>query len=153
MLQRPQSLFLLLVAVLAILLLTGPLAMLSLDGVSYLLTHSGLTVSDGTQLELATWPMTTLFIAAAALALFNIFSYRNRIRQMRIAIFLIFLFAGMIGMILYYVYAAKGVLQEEAAVLYRWRVVIPPISAILTYMAFRRIRRDELLVKAYDRIR
>jgi hypothetical protein len=32
-------------------------------------------------------------------------------------------------------------------------VVIPPISAILTYLAFRRIRRDELLVKAYDRIR
>ena len=97
--------------------------------------------------------MTTLFIAAAALAVFNIFSYRNRIRQMRIAIFLIFLFAGMIGMILYYVYAAKGVLQEEAEVLYRWRVVIPPISAVLSYLAFRRIRRDELLVKAYDRIR
>jgi len=42
---------------------------------------------------------------------------------------------------------------DGALVLYRWRVVIPPIAAILTYLAFRRIRRDELLVKAYDRIR
>ncbi|MEZ5072609.1 MAG: hypothetical protein R2751_17020 [Bacteroidales bacterium] len=29
----------------------------------------------------------------------------------------------------------------------------PPIVAILLYLAHRRIRRDELLVKAYDRIR
>jgi hypothetical protein len=153
MLQRPQTLYLLLVAVLAVVLLTGPLALLSTEGVSYMLHHSGLTGPEGNRVELATWPMTTLFVASAALALFNIFSYRNRIRQMRIAIFLIFLFAGMIAMILYYVFAAKEMLQEEVMVLYRWRVVNPPVAAILTYLAFRRIRRDELLVKAYDRIR
>jgi hypothetical protein len=71
---------------------------------------------------------------------------------MRISIFLIFIYIGMVAMILYYVAVAKGQL-DGALVLYQWRVVIPPIAAILTYLAFRRIRRDELLVKAYDRIR
>jgi len=152
MLQRPQTLYLLLAAVLSILLLTGPLALLSMDGAAYVLEHSGLTAPDGLKMELATWPMTALFVTGTALAFLNIFSYKNRIRQMRIAIFLIFIFIGMVAMIYYYVAVSKGQL-DGALVLYRWRVVIPPIAAILTYLAFRRIRRDELLVKAYDRIR
>ena len=152
MLQRPQTLYLLLVAILSILLLTGPLAFFSLEGATYVLEHSGLTAPDGMKMELATWPMTTLFVAGTALAFLNIFFYKHRIRQMRVAIFLIFLFIGMLAMIYYYVAVAKGQL-DGALVLYRWRVVIPPIAAILTYLAFRRIRRDELLVKAYDRIR
>jgi hypothetical protein len=152
MLQRPQTIYLLLVTIFSILLMTGGLASFSLDGAEYVLKHTGLTDPEGTRTGLNTWPMTTLFIGAAVLAFLDIFSYRNRTRQMRIAIFLIFIFAGMIAMILYYVTVAKGQL-EGASVLYRWRVVIPPISAILTYFAFRRIRRDELVVKAYERIR
>jgi Domain of unknown function (DUF4293) len=42
---------------------------------------------------------------------------------------------------------------EITQTLYKWRFVIPLIAIILQYLAFRRIRRDELLVKAYDRIR
>jgi len=152
MLQRPQTLYLLLASVLSVLLLTGPLAIFSQEGTDYVLKHSGLTTPDGIKAELATWPMTALFMAAATLAFLNIFFYKNRIRQMRIAIFTIFLFVGMVAMNLYYVAVAKGQL-DGALILYRWRVVIPPIAAILTYLAFRRIRRDELLVKAYDRIR
>ncbi|MGW8315359.1 MAG: DUF4293 domain-containing protein [Bacteroidales bacterium] len=152
MLQRPQTIFLLLVSVLAVLLLTGPLVVVTHGGEEYLLRHNGIRNLEGISLEVQTWPMTALFIAMAALSFFNIFSYRNRMRQMRIAIFLIFLFLGSIGMILYYVYATRGKL-EGAPVVYQWRIVIPPIAAILTYLAFRRIRRDELLVKAYDRIR
>lgn len=152
MLQRPQTVFLLLGSLLAFILLTGPLVLVTQGGEIYLLKHNGVWNQEGTRLEIQTWPMTALFIALAALSLFNIFSYRNRMRQMRIAIFLIFLFLGSIGMILYYAYVTRGQL-EGGPVVYQWRVVIPPIAAILTYLAFRRIRRDELLVKAYDRIR
>ena len=152
MIQRPQTIFLLLVSLMAVLLLTGPVAVISQGADLYTLKHNGLYSQDGTRMELQTWPMTVLFIAVAALSFFNIFSYRNRMRQMRIAIFLIFLFLGSIGMTLYYVSVGRGLLDQATAV-YQWRVVIPPIAAILTYMAFRRIRRDELLVKAYDRIR
>jgi hypothetical protein len=152
MIQRPQTIYLLLVSVLAVLLLTGPIALFTLNGAEYVLRHSGLTDLQGLSMGLVTWPMTALFITVAVLSFLNIFSYRNRIRQMRITIFLILLFAGTVAMILYYIVMARGEL-EGAGVLYQWRIVIPPIAAILTYLAFRRIRRDELLVKAYDRIR
>lgn len=140
------------VSVLAVFLLTGPLVVITHGGEVYILKHNGILPGEGGSLEVQTWPMTVLFIAMAALSFLNIFSYRNRMRQMRITVFLIFLFLGSIGMILYYVYVTSGKL-EGATIVYHWRVVIPPIAAILTYLAFRRIRRDELLVKAYDRIR
>ncbi|MEN8201448.1 MAG: DUF4293 domain-containing protein [Bacteroidota bacterium] len=152
MLQRPQTLYLLGGFFLSLLLLTGPLARFTLDGSTYLLTHSGLIDGEGEKLDLFTWPMTVLFLAVCILAFLNIFLYRNRIRQMRICIFLILLGAGMIAMIFYYIWVAKNQLGE-ASVLHQWRIVLPPIIAILLYFAFRRIRRDELMVKAYDRIR
>lgn len=152
MLQRPQTLYLLGVFVLSILLLTGPVALFTLEGSEYILKHSGLSVVDGERLELVTWPFSALFIIISALAFLNIFFYRNRIRQIRICIFLILLLAGTMGMIFYYIAVARNHL-EGAQTLHQWRIVIPPIAIILLYLAFRRIRRDELLVKAYDRIR
>jgi len=152
MLQRSQTLFLLGVFILSLLLLTGPITRLNLDGSEFVLKHSGLYDSTGEKTGVATWPLSVLFIAVAVLAFLNIFFYRHRIRQMRIAVFLILLNAGMIGMMFYYTFVAKSQL-EGALVLHQWRFVLPPINMILLYFAFRRIRRDELLVKAFDRIR
>lgn len=152
MLQRPQTLYLLGGFFLSLSLLTGPLAQFSLDGSSYLLKHAGLFDGDGQKMELLTWPMTVLFGAVSLLSLLNIFLYKTRILQMRICIYLILLGLGMIGLIFYYIWVAKNQL-EGATVLHQWRIVLPPIIAIILYLAFRRIRRDELLVKAYDRIR
>ena len=152
MLQRPQTLYLLGVFILSLLLLTGPLALFNLDGSEYLLKHSGVVNSAGEKGELATWPLSVIFIVVTTLSFLNIFLYRTRALQMIISIFLILVGAGMIGMIFYYIWVVKNQL-DGATVLYQWRVVLPPIIAILLYLAFRRIRRDELMVKAYDRIR
>lgn len=152
MLQRSQTLFLLGAFVLSLIMLTGPITRFSLEGNEFLLKHTGLFNADGERLVLATWPLTTLFVVAAVLSFLDIFLYRNRMRQMRITIFLILLNAGMIGMMFFYTSLARGRL-EETLVLHQWRFVVPPVCMILLYFAFRRIRRDELLVKAYDRIR
>ena len=152
MLQRTQTLYLLGVFILSLFLITGPLALFSQDGVEYILKHSGIFEMDGEKLAVATWPLSVFFILVAALAFLNIFFYKNRIRQMRICIFLILLFAGMVGMIFYYIAVTRHQL-DGAQVLHKWRIIVPPIAMILTYLAFRRIRRDELMVKAFDRIR
>lgn len=152
MLQRPQTLYLLGVFILSLLMLTGPLAQFSLDGSEYLLRHSGLVNSTGDKLELATWPLSVIFIGVTILSFLNIFLYKHRVIQMRIAIYLILIGLGMIGLVFYYIWVAKNQL-DGATVLHKWRIVLPPIISILLYLAFRRIRRDELLVKAYDRIR
>lgn len=152
MLQRPQTLYLLGVFILSLFLITGPIALFTLDGGEYILKHSGIFVLEGNKLQVVTWPLSVIFILVTALAFLNIFFYRNRIRQMRICIFLILLHAGTVGMIFYYIFVTRNHL-EGAQVLHQWRIVIPPIAIILLYLAFRRIRRDELMVKAYDRIR
>ncbi len=152
MLQRPQTLYLLGVFILSLFLISGPIALLTLDGAEYVLKHSGLYELDGEKLSVATWPLTVFFIIVAALAFLNIFFYKNRIRQMRVCVFLILLYAGMAGIIFYYIWVARNHL-EGSQTLHNWRIVLPPVAMIFTYLAFRRIRRDELLVKAYDRIR
>ena len=151
MLQRSQTLFLLGVFILSLFLLTGPITRFTLEG-GVVLKHSGLFDAAGNKTGVATWPLSALFITVAVLAFLNIFFYRHRMRQMRIAVFLILLSAGMLAMMFYYTFVAKSQL-EGALVLYQWRFVLPPINMILLYFAFRRIRRDELLVKTFDRIR
>ena len=152
MLQRSQTLFLLGAFVLSLVLLTGPLALFTLDGSEFVLKHSGLFIAGGEKEAVATWPLTIYFVLVALLAFLNIFFYRNRTRQMRISVFLILLHAGVVGMMFYYVAVVKNQL-EGAITVHQWRFIVPPICMILLYLAFRRIRRDELLVKAYDRIR
>ena len=152
MLQRPQTLILLVVFILSLFLLTGPIAVFTVDGLEYALRHAGVFNPEGEKLAMATWPLSVFFILVGVLAFLNIFFYRNRIRQMRMCVFLILLFLGMIAIIFYYITFARNQL-DDPQILHTWRVVIPPVAAILTYLAFRRIRRDELLVKAFDRIR
>ncbi len=152
MLQRSQTLFLLGAFVLSLLLLTGPITLFTLEGSEFVLKYSGLFDAEGKKLGVVTWPLSAIIIVVAVLAFLNIFFYRHRMRQMRIAIFLILLNAGILLMMFFYTYMAKYQL-EGALTLHQWRFIVPPISMILLYFAFRRIRRDELLVKAFDRIR
>jgi hypothetical protein len=152
MLQRPQTLFLLAAFVITAFLLTGPLAVIPVEGGEIMLKHSGAYDRTGNRLNVATWPLTVFFAVVTGLAFLNIFLYKHRVRQMRICVFLILLNAGMLGIIYYYVRYVK-VNFGGTEVIYQWRIVIPLIVMIMLYLAYRRIRRDELLVRAYDRIR
>jgi peptidoglycan/LPS O-acetylase OafA/YrhL len=152
MLQRSQTLFLLGAFILSLFLLTGPMTLFTLEGNEFVLRHSGLFDAEGNKLGVATWPLSAIVIFVSVLAFLNIFFYRHRMRQIRIAIFLILLNAGTLGMMFFYTFMSRNELQG-ALTLHQWRFIIPPINMVLLYFAFRRIRRDELLVKAFDRIR
>ncbi|MFO7669428.1 MAG: DUF4293 domain-containing protein [Bacteroidales bacterium] len=152
MLQRVQTLYLMGVFILALLMFTGPIAEFSAEEGILTLKHSGVSNHPGEKLQLSTWPLTLLFSLVSGLSFFNIFSYKNRVRQMRLCIFLILVSFGMAGMLFYYTWVAVNKF-ETLQTLYQWRFVIPPIIIVLLSLAFRGIRRDELLVKVYDRIR
>ena len=148
MLQRSQSLFLLAVFLLSLTLLTGPFARIQTEAGDLLLKHSGYFSEQGDRLDAATWPLSVLFSVVTLLSFLNIFFYRNRIRQIRICVFLMLVFLGVEGIMFYYAW-----IIDQLGFIPLWRFVVPPINIILAYLAMRRIRRDELLVKAYDRIR
>lgn len=152
MLQRIQTLYLLAAFVLSVLMLTGPISLITIEGGEIILRHSGAFSSSGEDLNVSTWPMTVYFIIVSVLIFFNVFSYRNRVRQMRIALFLMIIAAGMEGIIYYYVHYIK-VHFDGLQNIFQWRIVIPPIILILIYLAFKGIQKDELMVKAADRIR
>jgi len=131
---------------------TGPLSLITIEGDEIILKHSGAVTGSGEQLEISAWPMTLYFIIVSVLIFFNIFSYKHRIRQMRISVFMMFIAAGMVGIIYYYIKFIK-LNFEGIQNIFQWRIVIPPIILILLYLAFKGIQRDELMVKAYDRLR
>jgi hypothetical protein len=152
MLQRRQTLFLLGAFILSLLMFTGPVSLITIEGGEIILKHSGAYDMNGEDLGVSTWPMTVYFGMVSALIFFSIFSYLNRVRQMRIVLFLMIFSAGMLALIIYYVHYIKTNFDGLQNI-FQWRIVIPPIILILLYLAFKGIQKDELMIKAYDRIR
>ena len=118
----------------------------------YFLKHSGVFDLSGKRLDVSTWPLTVMISISTLLSFLAIFSYMKRPRQMRLTLFLMFFNLGLIGVAFYYVRYVMHNFNGDQFV-FQWRVVIPPVMLVLLILAFRDIRKDELLVKAYDRIR
>ncbi len=97
------------------------------------------------------WALTAIMGVTGVLELLDIFLFRQRALQMRVCTFCIILLVGW-----YAVMVAFAYLYGEGLVgAYRpqpW-AAIPAINAILLYMAFRGILRDEMLVRSLDRLR
>jgi hypothetical protein len=152
MIQRRQSLYLLIVFVLTVLLFTGPLAFISLEEGGIYFKHHGAFDMQGEKLNVSSWPVTVMIAISALLSFLTIFSYMNRSRQIRLTIFLMIFNLGMIGMAYYYVH---HIMHNFGGIqfLFKWRIVLPPIMLVLQFLAFKGIQKDELLIKAADRIR
>ncbi len=88
-------------------------------------------------------------ILICALNLITIFMYKRRVLQLRLCVYNILLLVGLIGVMLYLLYNVQGI----HSVSFRLPAVFPIISIILHYLAFRGIRKDELMVQALSRLR
>lgn len=152
MIQRRQSLYLLIVFVLTVLLFTGPLAFINLEEGGIYFKHHGAFDMLGKKLNVSSWPVTVMIAISALLCFLSIFSYMNRPRQMRLTIFLMIFNLGMIGLAYYYVSYIMHNFGGQQFV-FQWRLVLPPIMLVLLFLAFKGIQKDELLIKAADRIR
>lgn len=98
------------------------------------------------------WPLTIVAALAALLSLINIFLFRNRPLQMRVCHFttlLLVAFYVIVGIYIYDLYIALNgeSLQLQAA------LSMPVVALVLNYIAYRRIRADERLVRSADRLR
>jgi len=152
MIQRRQSLYLLIVFVLTVLLFTGPLAFINLEEGGIYFKHHGAFDMQGEKLGVSSWPVTVMIALSALLSFLTIFSYMNRPRQIRLTIFLMLFNLGMVGLAYYYV---RHIMHNFDGVqfVFQWRLMLPPIMLVLLFLAFKGIQKDELLIKAADRIR
>jgi len=152
MIQRIQTLFLLLSTIATMLLLLMPMVtFLDPSSVEWTMKGSGVRSSaDGTVL-FNSWPLTALIALVTLISLSSIFLFKRRTLQLRLTNFNLLLMLGMVGMGLMYAY--KAVLQLEASWAPGIISIMPVISFILSFMAARAIRRDDILIKGLDRIR
>jgi len=147
MVQRIQTAYLLLSIALLGLLFWLPFADLSAGNEIYLFSVDGISKA-GEQVVNSFW-LVILLAAIVLLHLFVVFSYKNRIRQIRVIVFTMVLAAGFFGLLFWYAYMGlKG-----ATVSFRIATVFPLITLIFDYLAIRGIGKDEALIRSLNRIR
>ena len=161
MIQRIQTLYLLLVVILGTLLcIFSPVEFLLPDATDYVSLHA-----------LDKWPLAVMSIAIPLLALVTIGLYKRRLLQVRLNIMNVVLCLGYYALLaLYVAYIVKGyeplgavscelstVNCQLSTVNCEWYLTmwsaIPLVNVVLTMMATRRILKDEALVRAADRLR
>lgn len=152
MIQRIQTLFLLGAGVILGLMLFLPLAELhTAEGLIYTARVKGLFAGES-ETVLDTWPLSILVLVTFCITLVNISWYKNRKLQIRLSVYGIILSFGIIGLLYFYwVHIARQI--EISDFVLKLPLIFPVIAIILIYLAFRGIRRDEILVRSMDKIR
>lgn len=161
MIQRVQTIYLLLIVILGITLCFQPVLQLVTPEEAaelriYELGASGLKLITNEDCQpviclQGLWGLLVTTALIPLLALVDIFLYKKRLLQARLNIFLALLCLGYYGVLAIYIWQAKLALGVDWHVL-PW-AAIPLICFVLTLMATRRILKDEALVRAADRIR
>ncbi|MDU1890888.1 MAG: DUF4293 domain-containing protein [Dysgonomonas sp.] len=150
MIQRIQSIFLLLVFILMALTAFSPLLMLAdASGTLFSFTSLAILVKN-TQLH--TWGVVSMAGLSALTALINIFFYNKRKAQIKLG------WVTTILIILFYVtvfvyfssYASKFGFTISSV---QYGIILPVIALIFNILAIQRIKKDEKLVRSLDRIR
>lgn len=155
MIQRIQSLLLFLVTVFSILLLQGNiLRFTDINGASFLVGFKGVSriVADGsiTQFENGI-PLNVVIILISVISVISILCFRKRKIQMKLTMGLILLSVILIGLLLYY--SMILVNRYEATIVAGVKMFLPVLINVFALMAYRKIKRDEELVKSLDRLR
>ncbi len=154
MIQRIQTVYLFLSAVVLGLVFAFPLADLLVDDKAlFIFRYRGLyEIQEGKEiLAVTSFPLAILFAISLLITIVTIFLYKKRNLQMRLSIINILIMLASPGVIYYYIAVAFA--SYTALVSYSIFATMPIIASILTYMAYRGIRKDELLVMSMDRIR
>jgi len=145
MIQRIQSVYLLVVTILIIICLCSPVG--SYIGSDYsvsALTNLCLTMADGTK-DYAPWALFVILLVVAVLAFGTIFLFKKRMLQIRLTIF-----STIYATLVTFIFMLK---EESMTFSPSWTVCLPLVAIILNWLAIRAIGKDEVLVKAYDRLR
>lgn len=153
MIQRIQSLFLLFATILSAIMTFLPFSqMMTADGELLKLFCTGLHNIPQDKLIYNAWPLCVLTVVTGLISFVTIIIYQRRILQMRFCVYNILLSIAQFIIILFYFFKFK---KEFGADLhsFSFTIILPLVNIILIFQAFRAIRRDDILIKSYDRLR
>ncbi len=162
MIQRLQSVFLLLVAILGIVIFLFPIATYLSDIAffkfficsvrDYSRQPFGNEATQARQFPMIyTSILAVLQLIIAVLALVTIFKFRNRSLQIRLNYLNIFLNVLLVGGIFYY----STMLEKQYEITPQYGVggLFPLVTIILLFLANHFIQKDEKLIRSADRLR
>ena len=152
MIQRIQSVYLLVCVILLVVCMCSPVAaFVGADGSVSPFTNLGVDV-EGVGRETSCWGMFAILMLSAVVALGTIFLYKNRMLQIRMSIFNIILLIGYYATFVAFIIAYNGRLEDFSFQL-RFASCLPFVAIVLSYLALRAIGKDEVMVRAADRLR
>ncbi len=150
MIQRIQSVYLLIVGILLIVCICNPLgSFIGADMAMTEFSNLSLTTADGIS-DYAPWALFAILLVAVLLAFGTIFLFAKRMLQIRLTIFSTLLLIGWYITLAAFVFMLK---EEGSTFSPSWPVCLPFVGIVLNWLAIRAIGKDEVLVRAYDRLR
>lgn len=165
MIQRIQTVLLLLVALCMALILAYPIWFeQSADATKgIIVTALKMEVVDfgGTPLDgsddiivesTGTWYIAAMAILASIVAIFSIFQFKNRLNQMKLGALNALIMSATLGVCFYKVYQFENLINPAAGN-FSLGFFLSAVAMILNILSNRFIRKDEKLVKSVDRIR
>ena len=162
MIQRIQSVFLLLVALVMIAVVFLPMWVKIDAGVQEMVTLNAFQLEyaaydeSGEKTIMAikdTFWVAVLALAAAGIALFSIFQYTNRLRQIQLGALNSLVMGGCLGVTYYFSTIGARMLPTEGPGTFQEGFYIIAAALLFNTLANRFIRKDEKLVRSADRIR
>lgn len=99
----------------------------------------------------STWYIGSLAILASLVAFISIFSFKNRLNQMKLGALNALIMAGILGISFYTIYTNEPLIDGQGSITTGF--YLPAGAMMLNILANRFIRKDEKLVKSVDRLR
>jgi hypothetical protein len=152
MIQRIQTVYLVLITALTVALFFLPMAVIQADSTFYSFDVSGLTALNQTELTFSTWGLMVLAAIISLIAILSVFLYKKRMLQIRLCVFnaiLLIGFYGLFGFFVWRISASTDIFHFKV----QFALSFPLISLILDYLAIRNIGADEMLVRSLERLR
>ncbi len=148
MIQRIQSLYLLLSTILGIVCLCLPLGNFTLQG-AHFATMNNLWMDIDAERAYTNWPLFVILLLATLITFMAIFLFKTRAFQMRTTVMAMVLLIGWYASLAYFGFSSEEAVSFRPTV---W-AAMPFAMIVLNYLAFRGIMRDEMLIRSLDRLR
>ena len=155
MIQRIQSVYLLIAAVASFLIFAFPLGEIMVQGAEFQFDVFGLEkiTSETTETVFNTYLLVALSAIAGLISLADIFLFKNRKLQVKVAQGNMILNTLLLVGIFYFTDQATKTDGNSAMMHYQVGIVMPIIALIFLILANRSINKDEELVRSADRLR
>ncbi len=152
MIQRIQSVYLVMAIVALCFFLTMPIAYFQKANESFALFHYGLIKiqSSGNIIVYYNLATTILTFLIELLLLYTLLIFKNRLKQIKLCNIINFLILVVIASNIWQFIRTKSGFDDYSI---KWVFFIPVIALVLVWLAQRNIKKDEELVRSADRLR